>query len=81
MIYNSNNARGSDVYDIDGRERIDCVIEIDVECGLVEVAKWPVRANHMGEIDRETIKFDSIRPIFGGGVTPCSFHCYGRKAA
>jgi hypothetical protein len=81
MIYNFNNAPGSDVYDVESSERIDHVFMVNTETGAVVVAKQPVRMNHKGKIDRETIKFDLIHPIFGGGDAPCLFHCYGHRAA
>lgn len=79
MIYNSTNAPGSLVVDVDSKQRIDHVLMVNTKTGAVVVAKSPARLNHKGKIDRETIRFESIYPIFGGGAKPVMFHCYGRK--
>ena len=79
MIYNGTNAPGSLVMDVDSKQRIDRVLMVNTKTGAVVVAKNPCRPNHKGQIDRETIYFDSIYPIFGGRTMPVLFHCYGRK--
>ena len=80
MIYNAENACGAVVYDVDTRKRIDRVLMVNTKTGAVVVGKSPTQLNHKGEIDRETIYFDSVYPIFGGRTTPCLLHCYGRRA-
>lgn len=79
MLYSAKNAPGSQVYDVEANAEIRKVLLVNTETGSVAVAKTPIRLNHKGKIDRETIYFDSIRPIFGGGRYPCLFHCYGRQ--
>ena len=78
MIYNGRNARGSRVYDVEAKTRIDRVLMVNTKTGSVVVGTSPVRLNHKGKIDRYTVKFQSIYPIFGGRATPVLFHCYGR---
>ena len=80
MIFNAENSAGATVYDIDGKEKINRVLMINTKTGAVVVAKLPLRMNHKGSIDRETIRFETIHPIYGGGTKPCLFHCYGRQA-
>ena len=80
MIFNVENSAGATVYDIDGKGKIDRVLMINTMTGAVVVAKQPLQLNHKGSIDRETIRFETIRPIYGGGTKPCLFHCYGRQA-
>ena len=80
MIFNSENAAGALVMNVDTKQRIDRVLMVNTKTGAVVVGKDPYRLNHKGKIDRETIYFDSIYPIKGLEVFPCLFHCYGRKA-
>lgn len=79
MIYNGTNAPGALVMDVEAKQRIDRVLMVNTKTGAVVVGKTPARLNHKGTIDRETIYFDSIYPIFGGRTSPVLFHCYGRK--
>lgn len=79
MIYNGTNAAGSLVVYVDSKQRIDRVLLVNTKTGAVVVAKSPCRLNHKGKIDRETIYFDSIYPIFGGSTMPVLFHCYGLR--
>ncbi len=79
MIYNSTNALGALVMDVDTKERIDRVLMVNTKTGAVVVAKSPVRLDHKDKIDRETIYFNSIYPIFGGRTIPVLFHCYGSR--
>ena len=79
MIYNSTNAMGALVMDVDTKERIDRVLMVNTKTGAVVAAKSPFRLNHKGKIERETIYFNSVYPIFGGRTTPALFHCYGRR--
>lgn len=55
------------------------VLMVNTETRSVVVAKQPLRLNHKGSVDRETIHFNAIHPIYGGGIKPCLFHCCGRK--
>ena len=79
MIFNSENAAGALVMNVDTKQRIDRVLMVNTKTGAVVVGKDPYRLNHKGKIDRETIYFDSVYPIFGGRTSPVLFHCYGRK--
>lgn len=79
MIYNAQNSAGSRVYDVETKQEITRVLMVNTKTGAVVVAKQPLRLNHKGKVDRETIHFDAIHPIFGGGVVPCMLHCYGRR--
>ena len=79
MIFNGTNAAGSLVMDVDANRRIDRVLMVNTNTGAVVVGTDPYRLNHKGKIDRETIYFDSIYPIFGGSTMPVLFHCYGRR--
>ena len=79
MVYNGTNAAGSLVMDVDANRRIDRVLMVNTNTGAVVVGTDPYRLNHKGKIDRETIYFDSVYPIFGGRTMPVLFHCYGRK--
>ena len=79
MIYNGTNAPGSLVVDVDSKQRIDRVLMVNTKTGAVVVGKTPTRLNNKGKIDRETIYFDSVYPIFGGRTNPVLFHCYGRR--
>lgn len=79
MIYNGNNAAGSKVIDMDTGAVIGSVLMTNTKTGAVVVAKQPVRPNHKGKIDRETITFRSIHPIQGLEPQPVLFHCYGRQ--
>jgi len=79
MIFNGTNAHGALVMDVDAKQRIDRVLMVNTKTGAVVVAKSPCRLNHKGKIDRETIYFDSIYPIFDGRTMPVLFHCYGLR--
>ena len=80
MIFSAHNVDRATTYDIDSKEKISNVLMINTKTGAVVVAKQPVRLNHKGRVDRETIRFETIHPIYGGGTKPCLFHCYGRQA-
>lgn len=80
MIFNSENAAGALVMHVDTKQRIDRVLMVNTKTGAVVVATDPYRLNHKGKIERETIHFESIYPIYGGKASPCLLHCYGRKA-
>lgn len=80
MIYSHHNARDATIYDVDTMEKLGSVIEINLARREVTRALRPLRVNHHGEVETETAKFRSIYPIFGGGLYPVLFHCYGRQA-
>jgi hypothetical protein len=80
MIYDTDNARGAAVYDVESKEQLRHVLWIDTELGEVVRAEQPVRV--VGdEIATFTEKFATIYPIRGGGRRPVLFHCYGRLPA
>ena len=79
MIFNGTNAAGALVMDVDAKQRIDRVLMVNTKTGAVVVGTNPYRPDHKGSIERETIYFDSVYPIFGGRTSPTLFHCYGRK--
>ena len=79
MIYSQANVDRASTYDVDRNEKIEMVLLINTETGAVVTAKQPLRLNHKGKVDRETIHFDAIHPIYGDGIKPCLFHCYGRQ--
>lgn len=79
MIYNGNNADGAKVIDMDTGAVINYILMVNTTTGAVVVGKQPVRLNHKGRIDRETITFRSIYPIQGLESRPVMFHCYGRQ--
>lgn len=78
MIYDASNATGAEVWDVEALEKIDQVLSVDTHYNEVVQAEQPLRV-----VDREfatrAIRFDSIRPIYGGGKMPVLFHCYGRR--
>lgn len=80
MIFTSANATEALVVEVDTKQRIDNVLMVNTNTGAVVVGTNPARLNHKGKIERETIYFDSVYPIFGGRTTPCLIHCYGRRA-
>lgn len=68
------------MYDVESMGKIDKVMSIDIGNSEVICALSPIKVNHLGEIETESIKFRSIYPIFGGSRYPVLFHCYGREA-
>ena len=79
MIYTHSNTERAAVFDVELNKKIEMALMVNTKTGSVVVAKQPLRLDHKGKVDRETIHFDAIHPIYGGGVTPCLFHCYGRR--
>jgi hypothetical protein len=78
MRYTTFNAPGATVHDVEGRKRIEHVMEVDTEKGEVEVALWPLRLTPGGDrVETEKLRFRSIAPIYAGSHTPQLFHCYG----
>lgn len=81
MIYEAGSAvaRGSYVVDLDTRERLQRVLQVDTGTGEVVVAAYPVRLNaDRTGVETETLRFDAVWPILDRGI-PCAFHCHGRK--
>lgn len=78
MLYNSNNASGSIVVDVEARQQLRQVLEVNTKAGWVKVAHDPVRSDAQGRVIGERIRFRSIYPIWGLELRPCLFHCYGR---
>ena len=72
-----NCSRHATVMDVDAAVRIERVVEIDTETGMVTKHAEPVRINANGELETETVRYRSIYPIFGGSLYPVLFHCYG----
>ena len=82
MIYNPGNVHpGTSVYDVDTKEKIGSVVEVDTESGELTCFHKPARLNPARDgLETFKIKFRQIYPIFGGSARPCLFHCYGRLA-
>jgi len=78
MLYNHANALGALVYDVDSRQRIDWVLEINTRAGWIKVCDNPPKLDAQGRIAGERIRFRSIYAIQGAEPRPCLFHCYGR---
>lgn len=83
MIFNCNNARWTDVVDVEARETLKHVICVDTDAGEVHVAVQPLQISSDGEsVATRAIKFRSIYPIYGlRKYMPEMLHCYGRRAA
>lgn len=75
-----NSARGASVFDVDSKEKIDHVMEVDTCSGELLCVSMPLRVNASGDgVETRTVKFRSIYPIYGGNIFPGLFHCYGRQ--
>lgn len=82
MIYDHSNVmHKTRVYDVDTKEVLGHVIEINTRAGWVKVAEDPIRVNPHQHLASKRIHFDSIHAIKGAEPLPCLFHCYGRKGA
>ncbi|MDR2326451.1 MAG: hypothetical protein LBE51_13740 [Acidovorax sp.] len=82
MLYTHHNAAGATVHDVDTRERLSRVMEIDTKNGWVKVGYSPHRISPDGKgVLTRRIRFRSIYPIFAGQGVPVMFHCYGRRDA
>ena len=81
MIYSADNVTlPCRVYDVDAKQEIRRVMEINPSAGWVKVSAEPLRARG-SQIVGERIRFRSIYPIYGGRIAPVMFHCYGRLHA
>ena len=79
MIYGPNNCQGGTlVFDVDHRERLDQVLSVNTESGVVVCCHKPIRVVD-GEVAHYTVKFRSIYAIRGLDRLPGLFHCYGRS--
>jgi hypothetical protein len=79
MIYGwGNTDRHTSVYDVDTMEQLRNVSTINTKTGEVVVLAWPLTLNEEGEPVTQSMRYTTIYPIFGGGLQPCLFHCYGR---
>lgn len=79
MLYNHLNARGAAVYDVDAKDKLEEVVEVNTRAGWVKVMRQPLLVDPSGTgfvCDR--IRFRSIYAIQGQEQAPCLFHCYGR---
>jgi len=82
MLYTHHNATGATVHDVDSRQRLSRVMEIDTKNGWVKVGHNPPRLSPDGKsVQTCRIRFRSIYPIFAGQGMPVMFHCYGRRDA
>ena len=79
MIYTARNSIAARVYDVDTKQELKQVVQIDDEAGVVVVAHDPIRVNAAGnEVDTFEAKYRAIHAIRGVDPLPCLFHCYGR---
>lgn len=79
MIYDSGNVmHQTRVYDVDTKEEIRDVMEINTSAGWIKVVERPIRATSHHHIASKRIRFDAIHAIKGAEPAPCLFHCYGR---
>ena len=77
MVYEAGTVCfGTQVYDVDHKLRIDRVMRVDTDNGVVVCAQIPFHVLN-GEVATYTLKFRSIHAIYGGSPIPCLFHCYG----
>ena len=80
MIYDcSNTRRDAQIYDVDTKEEIRAVIQIDTDSGEMLMYTVPITIDtNTNEAEVVKVKYRTISPIFGGYPVPCLFHCYGR---
>lgn len=78
MIYDSSNARGAPVFDVDTKERLNRVLAINPSAGWVLVVDEPLRVTAHDQVASKRIRFRSIHAIRGLEREPSLFHCYGR---
>ncbi|WP_313233997.1 hypothetical protein [Delftia acidovorans] len=79
MLYNHMNARGADVYDMDARQKLAKVVEVNTRAGWIKVLREPALVDPRGKsLVCDRIRFRSIYAIRGLESQPCLFHCYGR---
>ena len=78
MKYDSSNALGAVVYDVDTKEKLREVMSIDTDAMTVTRFETPLRT--VGDsLATYDMQFRSIYAIQGLEKRPCLFHCYGRK--
>lgn len=78
---NRNTAARCSVFDVDAKQEIRYVREVNTKEGWLVLAKQPVRTNAHGSVECERVRYRSIYPIYGGKRMPVMFHCYGRLDA
>lgn len=79
MLYHHSNVMlRTVIYDVDANERIDLVLEINMQAGWVKVASEPPQADTHGRIGGQAHPFPlCVRAMRGSGAVP--FPCYGRR--
>lgn len=78
-VYNSRNvAPGTNVYEVETKQKILQVLSIDTDRNVVECAHDPLEVIASGDIATFEIKFRAIHAIRGTNALPGLFHCYGR---
>ena len=77
MNYDSSNALGADVYDVDTKEKLGEVLYIDTDAMTVTRTEIPLRTVGDSLVTYD-MQFRSIYAIQGLEQRPCLFHCYGR---
>ena len=78
MLYNTKNAAGAKVYDVEAGVELTRVLEVNTGAGWVKVGSDPCRIDAHGSVAGERIRFASIHVIQGIERSLCLFHCYGR---
>lgn len=79
MIYSVHNTFRARVYDVDTKQELKQVMQVDDAAKTVLVAHDPIRINAAGDgVETFEISYRAVHPIFGGNTLPQLFHCYGR---
>lgn len=82
MLYTHENvALPCRVFDVDTKEEIKHVAEVNPKAGWLKVHEHPLRLDGHGQVASKRIRFRSIHAIKGLEGAPCLFHCYGRLHA
>ena len=76
----SNVEKRTRVYDVDTMQEIKQVVHIDTDGGYIEYHPLPIEVIGNEFVKTESMRYQSIYPIFGGSHVPVMFHCYGRKS-
>lgn len=72
-----NTSQRAKVYDVEAKEWLEFVRQIDTETGIISLFNTPLRAID-GFVESYELQYRSIRPIYGWAAMPVLFHCYGR---
>ena len=77
MIYSALNCQSARVFDVDTRQEIRKVLEVDLleNTLLAYVIPYVVVED---SITRQLLRYQKIHAIYAGCPTPLLFHCYGR---